>query len=444
MRGRPDELARTVTEQEEEIRHLRGLIADGERRVKDAESRASMATSSLESMHGKYLDMRDQVSHLQSQLEQARSEGSDHEAEAAELREKVAALGAQVEAVRGRTGQHAEEIGTLKVKLTERDREIERLRRELDGREYDLKAAREENERLEEYCQSDSGRQQELERKVRNLEAVIEENRNLIAEHRRGLEEKDRELRQVRLGVGIADLEQEKQRLLDDYHKKSRELDEIRTTVATLHAETASLKGERDDLQARLRSQEEAAKVRRSEREDISDHPEYRAKAREAETLAESVRVLAADLEAARREMADLPEQEARLSVEAATATEKARTLSAKVEELQAELARRPTAVAAPVAAPIDLAGPLSQVAVAVDALSDCLVVLGAALKDASAVLDALDPDSLPPEAQAAMGTGHPRELSDALRDVRRMLTEDLEALRAAWDAARPLWQPGS
>jgi len=190
--------------------------------------------------------------------------------------------------------------------------------------------------------------------------------------------------------------------------------------------------------------QEEAAKVRRSEREDISDHPEYRAKAREAETLAESVRVLTADLEAARREMADLPEQEARLSAEAATATEKARTLSAKVEELQAELARRPTAVTAPVAAPVDLAGPLSQVAVAVDALSDCLVVLGAALKDASAVLDALDPAGLPPEAQAAMGTGHPRELSDALRDVRRMLTEDLEALRAAWDAARPLWQPGS
>jgi predicted nucleic acid-binding Zn-ribbon protein len=444
QRGRADALSGTLAQREEEVRHLRGLIADGERRLKEAESRATVATSSLESMHAKYLDMRDQVSHLQAQVDRVRGEGSDREVEASELREQVASLTAQVQSIRGRTGQHTEEIGNLKVKLTERDREVERLRRELDGREYDLKALREENERLEEYCHSDTGRQQELERKSRNLEAVIDENRNLIASLRRDVEKKEDELRKVRLGVGIADLEQEKTRLLEDYHRKNRELDELRTQTAALHAQTKVLAAEKADLEARIRDLEEAARARRSERGDISDHPEFRAKAREAETLAETVRVLSADLDVLRAEIADLPEQRALLSAEAAAAVEKVRNLSARVDDLQAELARRPVVASAPEAgspAP-ELAAALSSVGEALAILGDGLMVLQATLKDAMAVLEALDAADVPAAVRAALGSSSPGEMAESVRDVRRMLGEDLDALRAAWEAGRSLWQP--
>lgn len=445
VRSKADALSATLAERDEEVRHLRGLIADGERRIKDAESRATMATSSLESMHSKYLDMREQVSHLQSLLDGARLEASDREAEAAEMRDKVAALTTQVDSIRGRSGQTTEEISNLKVKLTERDREIERLRREMDSREYDLKALREENEHLEEYCQSDTGRQQELERKVRNLEAVIDENRNLIAELRRGLEEKDRELRQVRLGVGIADLEQEKQRLLDDYHKKSRELDVLRTSVATLHAEVASITAEKDDLLARLRVLEDAAKVRRSEREDISDHPEYRAKAREVETLTDTVRSLTEDLQALRHEAAEYPGQQARLAAEAVAASEKAKALSHRVDELQTELARRPSAAQAveAVAPGPEVVAGLGRVADALEALGDGLVVLQSAMKDAAKVLEALSLGEIPAPVRDALGGSTPGEMAESVRDVRRMVSEDLAALRKAWEAGRRLWQPG-
>jgi predicted nucleic acid-binding Zn-ribbon protein len=298
LSSKVDVLAASLAQRDEEVRHLQGLIADGERRVRDAESRATLATSGMESMHSKYLDMRDQVSHIQSLLEAARAESSERDAEAAELRGRVSSLGAQVDTVRGRTGQTAEEIGNLKVKLTERDREIDRLRRELDASEYDLKALREENERLEQYCQSDTGRQQELERKVSNLDAVIDENRNLIAAMRRNLEEKDRDLRQVRMGVGIADLEHEKRRLLDDYHKKSSELDDMRATLADAQAESASLANQRDELLGRVRVLEEDAKVRRSERVDILDHPDYLARSSEVEILTSTVGSIARQVEA--------------------------------------------------------------------------------------------------------------------------------------------------
>jgi len=278
-----------LVEAQDEVRHLRGIIEDNEQRVKDAEARAATANSSLESIHSKYLDMRDQVRHTQSLLEEARSEASRNEEEAADLREQLEALTAQVEAARNRGGKVAEEVSDLKVRITERDREVERLQRELDIRDYDLKVVREENERLQEYCRTDTGLQADLERKVRNLEAVIEENRNYIAELRRMNEEKDREVREVRLGVGIADLEQEKQRLLDDFHKKSREVDDLKAELALIRADLEGAAADREAIEAKVREIEGASRARRSEMEDISDHPEYKARAREIERLTQQL-----------------------------------------------------------------------------------------------------------------------------------------------------------
>jgi pSer/pThr/pTyr-binding forkhead associated (FHA) protein/predicted nucleic acid-binding Zn-ribbon protein len=295
------EEARAVAEQE--VQHLRGLLADNERRVRDAEARAAMASTNLDGFHGKYVDLRDQVRHLQDQLEAARAGSSDREADAAQARERAASLETQLEAIRGRSGQAADEVAGLKVRLTEKDRELERLRKELDVREYDLKALEEESHRLEELCRTDTGRQGQLERKVRNLEAVIEDNRNLVEELRRGLEGKDRDLRDARLGSGMSDLEHERQKLLDDYHKKSRDLDGARSTIAALNAEVAGFAREREALEARIRQLEEAAGTRRPEGEDGSGHPDSGARVRESEA---SEAALAAAIESMLEDLAQL------------------------------------------------------------------------------------------------------------------------------------------
>lgn len=427
-----------IRELEEEVRHLKGLLGDAERRVENAESRAASAAAAMDGILRKSQDVRDQNIHLQGLLDGARADLSNREAEAADLREKVAALGAQLEAVRGRTTQNSEEMSSLKVRLTEKDREIERLRRELDGREYDLRVLREESQRLEEYVKGDAGRQRDLERKLRNLEAVIEENRNLMASMRRDLERKEREIREVRLGVGIADLEQEKQRLLDDYHRKSREVDELRAMQAEGAAELAAIRAERDDLEARLRELEEAARVRRLEKEDISDHPDYRAAMRELEALREKVSGMSQALDAVRRDLAAGTETQAQVAAEGAAAAEKVRTLTLRVEELQRELDQRKAAEGGSEAGGAGASPALRGLVAQVESLEEDLLVLQGTIREVLPVIEALgaDPAEWPDRLRRALGGQDAGELHASLRNLQRMLAKDVQVLRQSLDDA--------
>ncbi len=432
-----------LADREDEVRHLRGIAQDAERRCKDAENRSATANSSLDSIHSKYMDMREQVSHLQGQLEQVRAESGDKDAEIAELREKASALAAQLDSIRSRGNQASDEIANLKLKLTEKDREGERLKREIDLREYDLKALREENERLQEYCETDTGRQGELERKVKNLEAVIEENRNYIAELRRNLETRDREVREIRLGVGIVDLEQEKQRLLDDYHKKSREVDSLRSNLASVTADLSGVNQEKEDLVARLKAAEESAKTRKAEREDISDHPDFRAKLREAESLNEQLSTLSRENETLKAAQSEFPpEERARLQAEAVGGQEKVRVLQGRLEALQAELsscqraaAEVPVVGAAPAPAAVseEASDLLSRVSEAAEALGDDMAVMQVSLRDVRKFFEALQRANLtlPPETLDALGTGNLAESIDGIRDLERMMAGDLDTLKS-------------
>jgi len=308
------------------------------------------------------------------------------------------------------------------VKLTQKDRELEGLRRELDSREYDLKVLREENERLEEYCQSDSGRQHELERKVKNLEAVIEENRNLVRELRRAVEEKDREVREIRLGVGIADLEQEKQRLLDDYHKKSRELDALRADLASAKSDIAAAAAEREELLGRIRQLEEAAKVRRYEREDISDHPEYRAKVREAEALAEALKAREAELSAREKALEERERERANLMETLGARDKELAERNRTIERLNRELAQAVEAAKAAKAQETTRQPVLPEgLAEAVESLMDSLVLLQSGIRDVESAVRGAS-GSVPGEVQEALAS---------LRDLRHVVAREAESVKA-------------
>lgn len=440
LRKQLEEARAALAAAEEEVRHLRGLVADNERRVKDAESRASMSASSLESIHAKYMEMREQVRHLKEQLDIAREEASDREVEAADLRQKLAAAEAQIETLRNKSGQVFEDIASLKVKLTERDREIERLRREVDLREYDLKSLREENERLAEYCQADTGRQNQLERKVRNLEAVIEDNRNIIAELRRSLEEREREIREIRLGIGIADLEQERQRLLDDFHKKSRELDEARATIKLQAVELANAQTEREALETRIRQLEEAARIRRSEREDISDHPQFKALQREKVASDELISQLKLELERALRE--GFPaEERAYLVAELAAANEKAKALGVRVEELQARLKEQ----AVVKDNSLEVRSFIGRYSETVESLSDGLTVMSSVIRDILNFLTALARSDMPlqPDVAEKLEGATLMEMTEALRDTMRLVTAETDRLKTMWHEGMKLLEEG-
>ena len=260
-----------------------------EARAAEAEKQVQTLTASLEGMHAKYLDLRGQLVEMQRKMDALSLETRGADEERMEQEARIQKLEAQAMQASEALESARQEVASLKVKLTEKERELERVRRELDAKEYDLKALREENARLQEYCEADTGRQKDLERRAKHLEAIIEEHKDVIAGLKRNLEEKDREIRSLRMGKGFVDLEEEKRRLLDDFHKKSREADELRDRVEDMERKIVELEGEREILRQKNKSLEEAMRVRKSEREDISDHPLYKAKEREVLRLAQEV-----------------------------------------------------------------------------------------------------------------------------------------------------------
>jgi chromosome segregation ATPase len=401
-----------------QIRHLQGLLEDARRRVQDAESRASVAASALDGVHTKYASLREQVQHLQERLEAVRAEADDRESEAADLRAREADLSGRLEALQARGAGAADEVAGLKIKLTEKERDLERLRREIDVQAYDLKALREENARLEEYCQTDTGRQQMLERKVRNLEAVIEENRNLIEELRRTVEEREVEIRRVRAGAGMTDLEEDRRRLLDDFHKRSRELDEARALLAARTADLGTMQGERDEAMARIRQLEEAARTRRSEREDVSDHPEYLARVREVEALEARLSESVTQAEQARAREEELRAEAARLTAELAQAQRHSATIQARVEDLAPKT-------------PAPQATPPVVASVASSLLED-MAVMQVELRGIQAALAALSGADLPPAVVDALGGATPAEAADGVGELLRILSDDTARLQAA------------
>jgi pSer/pThr/pTyr-binding forkhead associated (FHA) protein len=260
-----------------------------EARAAEAEKQVQTLTASLEGMHAKYLDLRGQLVEMQRKMDALSLETRGAGEERMENEARIQKLEAQASQASEALESARQEVASLKVKLTEKERELERVRRELDAKEYDLKALREENARLQEYCEVDTGRQKDLERRAKHLEAIIEEHKDVIAGLKRNIEEKERELRSIRMGKGVLDLEEEKKKLLDDFHKKSREADELRDKVEEMERKILELESEADALKEKNKKLEEATRVRKSEREDISDHPLYKAKEREVLRLVQEV-----------------------------------------------------------------------------------------------------------------------------------------------------------
>jgi chromosome segregation ATPase len=180
------------------------------------------------------------------------------------------------------------------VKLTHKDRELEEVKRQLDEMEYELRELREENESIQASFNRDGGIQSELERKTNQLKEIIAEKENIIGQLRIDLEEKDKEIREVRMGVGFTSLEEEKKKILMDYYQVRRQLDEMKDKMRDQDYEKADFKAKIEQLENELAQTKEQAA-------DISYHPEYKKKAREAEKLFSELKFLEETVEKMQR-----------------------------------------------------------------------------------------------------------------------------------------------
>lgn len=278
-----------LSELRRKVRGLEQALGDAESRatraeteVKAIEPRAMRYSVELEGLSDKYVKLKEHNQVIQAELERTRSELRRHEDDAFEGSKRVTELEQQIGAAREKATDAVEQLSGLKVRLTQKDRQIEELQRQLDLLEYELRAARDENESLQTSFNREGGDMSRLERKINLLQEVIQEKEALIEQLRIDLRDKDIEIRQVRMGVGISDLEHEKRRLLEDYHNATRRVDELNDRMLQQSRQMDSLRSELD-------AAKDANERKPAALADVTEHPDFKAKAREADRLREEL-----------------------------------------------------------------------------------------------------------------------------------------------------------
>ena len=274
---------------EQSNRELEARANRAEADVKAIEPRAMRYSVEIEGLTDKYVKLKEQNQVVTQALEQTRKELRQREDDAFEAERKVSELEQQIGQAREKATDATELLSGLKVRLTQKDRQIEELQRQLDLLEYELRAARDENESLQSSFNREGGDVDRLERKINLLQEVIQEKESLIEQLRIDLRDKDIEIRQVRMGVGISDLEHEKRRLLEDYHAATRRVDELNDRLLQQSKQIDALRGE-------VEAHKESAERKPTPIADITEHPDFKQKSRESDRLREEMSTLQRDL----------------------------------------------------------------------------------------------------------------------------------------------------
>ncbi len=325
---------RRIAQLEDQLNATRAALTKAENDAKAVDARSMRYSVELDGLSDKYVKLKEHNQVLSQELERTRGELRNREDESFEANRAVEELKSQIGQAREKAADATEQLSGLKVRITQKDRQIEELQRQLDLLEYELRAARDENDSLQSSFNREGGDMSRLERKINLLQEVIQEKEALIEQLRIDLRDKDTEIRQVRMGVGISDLEHEKRRLLEDYHQATRRVDELNDRLLQQTRQTETLKGELDAARDAVERKPVALA-------DVTEHPDFKAKLREVERAREEVSQLQRDLAKADLRLettaADLAQQKSAAS-ESHVAQKRVEALELKLQETEARL----------------------------------------------------------------------------------------------------------
>ena len=317
---------------------------------------------------------------------------------------------------------------------------LEDLQRQYDLMEFELRAKKEELESLQEGFNSEAGDTAKLERRVNQLREIISDKESVISELRLELENKDIEIRQIRMGVGMSSLEDEKRKLLEDYYSKVREVDELRTKLD-------KSKQDRIEAEQKLREAQADADKKAQAAADFASHPEFKAKVREIARLESQLADVQTELADAAGKLGEFsPDDKKRLNGELAFYKRKSATIEEKltasasrmadlerqVEHLHAEKAATPPPPTIAVMPPsaVVAAPPREDLTRDVEALLEHLeqwrgnfMLLKTYLKDVDSAVSK-SPAITDPELV------DPRDALDSIKDIVAAVDVDAAALR--------------
>jgi len=268
------ELTRERDELAREMEDLRRQVEQFDRQADRQAAQEGRIELELEAISERYRTLKEQARRQAELIEELREEIATKDEQVFDSERELAEVRRELEALKATMDGSADALNDLKVSITQRDRQIEDLQRQLDLTEYDLRAARDEITTLQSDFNRDGGDLQRLERRAQHLQEILEEKETHVDSLRHELQEKDLEIRQIRMGVGIEDLEDEKRKILEDFYNKSREVEELSASLKELQFELDEARHANEELGERI-------EVLAERRQDISDHPDYKAALRQ-------------------------------------------------------------------------------------------------------------------------------------------------------------------
>ncbi len=149
-------------------------------RVQELETEAHRATEQIDTLTDRSLRLREQVQSQQNQLEEYRREKIALEVDLTDARASVGALEGAQSASGSRENELADNVNDLKREVRQKVKDHKDVERQLDLAEYNLNAAREENENLRLALGDDDSRRRDLNTTLTDLQQVLQEKEGMI------------------------------------------------------------------------------------------------------------------------------------------------------------------------------------------------------------------------------------------------------------------------
>jgi chromosome segregation ATPase len=247
---------------ETDLTELRQDIQDKARRIAELERAVERGREQAETQAERSVQLTKQIQQQQAQLEEYRREKAELEVKLTEAQEKASTLGTSLSAGAEREGDLVNQVNDLKREVRQKEKAQKDVEKQLEVAEYNLRAARDENENLRLALGEDDGARKGLNTTVEHLRQVIAEKEAMIeglqveaARWQTRAEQKDGEVQAAvaeQTARARAEFLSEKENLLRQAQAAQGEIARLKEQLSGKGQADAAVTAERDALQRRV------------------------------------------------------------------------------------------------------------------------------------------------------------------------------------------------
>ena len=320
LEAEKDELKRQLEHKTIVLEEASANVAELNQKIGVLESKIRRQEVEIDNHMEKQIDLREQLAHQAKQIEEQRREINQRDHQIEDIEYEIRNLKESLEESSAGLGDKSEAISSLKAEISQKSRMIDELQRQLDITSYDLQQAQEQLEQVTSEFSGTGGEVDGLKRKISNLQ-------DIISDKGQQLSDKEDELREVldeleiyrdedRGGTGrkLAKLQEEREKAEQDADASRGRADALQAETDALQEEARAQQQDIETLRAELdRARSVSASSSEREGELVAqlkrDNRDLRRQIDDLEARALGAGGNGAQVEALRRQVADLEEE---------------------------------------------------------------------------------------------------------------------------------------